>query len=52
MSNLRIRHLTAASVSRSNALKMDVYFKELDYEEIVTEPSYEVRIHRFASHVV
>ncbi|KAK2171333.1 hypothetical protein NP493_1078g01002 [Ridgeia piscesae] len=27
---------------RSNALKMEVYFKELDYEEIVTEPSYEL----------
>ena len=51
MSNLGIRHLTAAFFSRSNALKMEVYFKELDYEEIVTEPSYEVRTYRFASHV-
>ncbi|KAI0240237.1 hypothetical protein LSAT2_009066 [Lamellibrachia satsuma] len=26
----------------SNALKLEIYFKELDYQQIVTSPSYEV----------
>ncbi|KAI0240232.1 Amiloride-sensitive sodium channel subunit alpha [Lamellibrachia satsuma] len=27
---------------RSNALKVDIYFKELDYQQIATSPSYEI----------
>ncbi|KAI0240234.1 Amiloride-sensitive sodium channel subunit alpha [Lamellibrachia satsuma] len=34
--------LEYCSRKRSNALKVEIYFKELDYQQIVTSPSYEV----------